>query len=113
LKGEKAAKNQGEEKWEEFRTYWMQTNTKLEALKTNFNDCQEKADMSSKTQPELESRIEQLESGIEQYERLYKKHLMLESELTEAKAKEKVVGVFKTDLDKIRDEIGRDVHQYQ
>jgi DNA-binding transcriptional regulator GbsR (MarR family) len=69
--------------------------------------------MSSKTQPELESRIEQLESGIEQYERLYKKHLMLESELTEAKAKEKVVGVFKTDLDKIRDEIGRDVHQYQ
>jgi hypothetical protein len=38
---------------------------------------------------------------------------MLESELAEAKAKEKVVGVFKTDLDKIRDEIGRDVHQYQ
>jgi hypothetical protein len=40
-----------------------------------------------------------LESWIEQYERLYKKHMMLESQLAEAKAKEKVVGVFKIDLD--------------
>lgn len=91
----------------------MQTNTELEALKTNFNDCQERAAMSSKTQAKLESRIEQLKSGIEQYERLYKKHLMLESELTEAKSKEKAIGVFKTDLDKMRDKIGKDVHQYQ
>jgi hypothetical protein len=48
----------------------MQTSTKLEALKTNF--------MSSKTQAELEN-------WIEQYERLYKKYVMLESKLVEAK----------------------------
>ena len=38
-------------------------------------------------------------------ERLYKKHMMLESELAKAKAKGKVVGVFKINLDKMRDEI--------
>jgi len=54
-----------------------------------------------------------VESGIKQYERLYKKHLMLESELTEAKTKWKAFGVFKTNLDKMRDEIGRNVHQYE
>jgi predicted RNase H-like nuclease (RuvC/YqgF family) len=36
---------------------------------------------------------------------LYKKHVMLESELAEAKAKEKTVGVFKTDLDNKKNEI--------
>jgi len=76
----------------------MQTNTKLEALKTNFNDCQKRADMSSKTQVELES-------WIKQYKRLYKKHVMLENELTKAKAKRKAVVVFKTNLDKIKDKI--------
>jgi len=76
----------------------MQTNTELEALKTNFNDCQEKADMSSRTQAELKSQIEQ-------YEMLYKKYVMLESELVEAKAKEKAVGVFKTNLDNKKNEI--------
>jgi len=35
----------------------MQTSTKLEALITNFNDCQERVDMSSKTQVYLESQI--------------------------------------------------------
>ena len=54
--------------------------------------------MSLKTQVELESRIEQ-------YERLYKKHVMLESELAKAKAKGKFVGVFRTDLDNNRNEI--------
>jgi hypothetical protein len=33
----------------------VQTSTELEAFKTNFNDCQEKADMSLKTQAKLES----------------------------------------------------------
>jgi hypothetical protein len=59
-------------------------------LKANFNDCQERADMSSRVQTELESRIEQ-------YEQLYKEHVMLESELAEEKAKEKVVGNSKID----------------
>jgi hypothetical protein len=36
---------------------------------------------------------------------LYKKHVMLESELVEAKAKEKAVGVFKTNLDNKKNEI--------
>jgi hypothetical protein len=54
-------------------------------LKTNFNDYQERTDISSKTQTELESRIEK-------YERLYKKYVMLKSELTRVKAKGKVVG---------------------
>jgi predicted RNase H-like nuclease (RuvC/YqgF family) len=76
----------------------MQTSTELEALKTNFNDCQEKADMSSRTQAELKSRVEQ-------YEMLYKKHVTLESELAEAKAKEKAVEVFKPDLDNKKNEI--------
>jgi len=71
LEGEKAARNQAEEERDESRTHWMQTSTKLEALKTNF--------ISSKTQAELEN-------WIEQYERLYKKHVMLESKLVEAKA---------------------------
>jgi hypothetical protein len=39
-----------------------------------------------------------------QYERLYKKHVMLESELAEAKSKGKVVGVFKINLDKMGNE---------
>jgi hypothetical protein len=46
LEGEKAARNQTEEEQEELGIYWMQTSTELEALKKNFNDCQEKADMS-------------------------------------------------------------------
>jgi predicted RNase H-like nuclease (RuvC/YqgF family) len=54
--------------------------------------------MSLKTQVELESRIEQ-------YERLYKKHVMLESELAKGKAKGKFVGVFRIDLDNNRNEI--------
>jgi hypothetical protein len=38
----------------------MQTSAELEALKSDFNDCQERAHISSKTQTEsLESRIEQ------------------------------------------------------
>jgi hypothetical protein len=41
-----------------------------------------------KTQPKLESRIKQ-------NERLYKKYMMLESELAKAKAKGKVIDVFK------------------
>jgi predicted RNase H-like nuclease (RuvC/YqgF family) len=98
LKEEKTIRNQTEEERGELRTHWMQTNTELEALKTNFNDCQEKADMSSRTQAELKSQIEQ-------YEMLYKKHVMLESELVEAKAKEKAVGVFKTNLDNKKNEI--------
>jgi len=43
--------------------------------------------LSSRTKTELES-------WIEQYERLYKKHVVLKNELAEAKAKGKVVGVF-------------------
>jgi hypothetical protein len=48
--------------------------------------------MSLKTQVELESRIKL-------YKRLYKKHVILESELAEEKVKGKVIRVFKTDLD--------------
>jgi hypothetical protein len=40
LKEEKAAKNRPEKEGRELGTNWMQTNTKLEALKSNFNDCQ-------------------------------------------------------------------------
>jgi predicted RNase H-like nuclease (RuvC/YqgF family) len=76
----------------------MQTRIELEVLKTIFNDCQERVDMSSRTQTELESKIEQ-------YERLYNKYVMLKGELTETKAKKKVVGVFKTDLDNKRNKI--------
>jgi len=68
----------------------MQTNIEFETLKANFNDCQERADMSSRVQKKLESQIEQ-------YEQLYKEHVMLESELAEAKAKEKAVGNSKID----------------
>jgi hypothetical protein len=35
----------------------VQTTTELEALKINFNDCQEKANISLKTQAELENQI--------------------------------------------------------
>jgi predicted RNase H-like nuclease (RuvC/YqgF family) len=76
----------------------MKTSIELEVLKTNFNDCQERVDMSLMTQTELESKIEQ-------YERLYNKYVMLKSELTQTKAKGKVVGVFKTNLDNKRNEI--------
>jgi hypothetical protein len=38
LKEKKAAKNQAEKEQEELGTHWMQTNTKLEVFKTNFND---------------------------------------------------------------------------
>jgi predicted RNase H-like nuclease (RuvC/YqgF family) len=76
----------------------MQNSIELEALKTKFNYCQERADMSSKTQVELDNRIVQ-------YERLYKKHVMLESELAEAKSKVKVVGVFKINLDKMGNKV--------
>ncbi|KAL9360973.1 hypothetical protein Peur_049096 [Populus x canadensis] len=93
LEGEKLAINQVKEKQNK-----LQTSTELEALKTNFNDCQERANMFSKTQAELES-------WIDQYERLYKKHVMLENELAEAKAKGKAIGVFKIDLDKMTNEI--------
>ena len=72
----------------------MLTNTELEALKTNFNNFQRRDDMSSMTQAELEC-------WIGQYERLYKKHVML----AEVKAKGKVVKVLRTDLDNIRVEI--------
>jgi hypothetical protein len=41
--------------------------------------------MSSRTQTKLESQIEQ-------YERIYKKHVMLKSELVEEKPKEKLLG---------------------
>jgi hypothetical protein len=68
----------------------MQTNIEFETLKANFNDCQERADMSSRVQKKLESQIEQ-------YEQLYKEHVMLESELAEAKAKEKAVRNSKID----------------
>ena len=33
----------------------MQTSTELKSFKISFNDCQEKADMSLKTQAKLES----------------------------------------------------------
>jgi uncharacterized membrane-anchored protein YhcB (DUF1043 family) len=42
LEEEKAFKNRVEEEREELGTHWIQTNTKLKSLKTNFNDCQEK-----------------------------------------------------------------------
>jgi hypothetical protein len=57
LEGEKAARNQIEKEQEELETYWMQNSIELEALKTKFNDCQERTDMSSKIQVELDSRI--------------------------------------------------------
>jgi hypothetical protein len=38
LKEKKTAKNQAEKEQEELGTHWMQTNTKLEVFKTNFND---------------------------------------------------------------------------
>jgi len=50
LKEEKRVGNQAEKERGELGTYWMQTRTELEALKTNFNDCQERANMSSRTQ---------------------------------------------------------------
>ena len=53
-------------------------------LRTNFDDCQEKADLFSKVQAELESRNEQ-------YELLYKIHMMLEGELAKARTKGNVV----------------------
>jgi hypothetical protein len=68
----------------------MQNNTEFKTLKANFNDCQKRADMSSRVQTKLESRIEK-------YEQLYKEHVMLESELAEVKAKEKAVGNSKID----------------
>lgn len=68
----------------------MQSNTKLETLKANFHDCQERVDMSLRIQAELES-------WIERYEQLYKKHVMFESELAEAKAKGKAIKNSKTD----------------
>ena len=84
LEGEKATRSQAKKDWEESIAYWVrvwvQTSTELEALKINFNDCQEKANMSLKTQAELENQIKQ-------YEKLYKKHVMLESELAGSKAK--------------------------
>jgi predicted RNase H-like nuclease (RuvC/YqgF family) len=76
----------------------MQTSIELKVLKTSFNDCQERVNISSRTQTELESKIEQ-------YERLYNKYVMLKGELTETKTKEKIVGVFKTDLDNKRNKI--------
>jgi chromosome segregation ATPase len=57
LEEEKAAINQIEKEREELETYWMQNSIELEALKIKFNDCQERTDMSSKTQVELDSRI--------------------------------------------------------
>jgi chromosome segregation ATPase len=87
LKEEKMVRNQAEEELGELGTHWMQTSTELKTLKTNFNNCQERTNLSSRTKTELES-------WIEQYERLYKKHVMLESELANMKAKGKVVGVF-------------------
>lgn len=56
---------------------WVQTNIKFETFKANFDNCQERVDMSSRVQKELESRI--------------KKHVMLESELAKAKAREKAI----------------------
>jgi septal ring factor EnvC (AmiA/AmiB activator) len=40
LKEEKGVRNQVEEERGELGTHWMQTRTELEALKTNFSDCQ-------------------------------------------------------------------------
>ena len=84
------ASNRVEKERGELGTSWMQTNTEFETLKANFNDCQERADMSSRVQTKLESQIEQ-------YEQLYKEHVMLKSEFAEAKAKEKAIGNFKID----------------
>jgi hypothetical protein len=90
LREGKVASNRVEKERGELGKSWMQNNTEFKTLKANFNDCQERADMSSRVQTELESRIEQ-------YEQLYKEHVMLESELAEEKAKEKVVGNSKID----------------
>jgi disulfide oxidoreductase YuzD len=84
------ARNRAEKERGELRENWMQTNTEFETFKANFNDCQERDDMSLRVQAELESRIEQ-------HEQLYKEHMMLESELAEAKAKGKVVRNSQTD----------------
>ena len=46
LKEEKVARNWAEKEWRELGTHWMQTSIELEALKSNFNDCQEKDEMS-------------------------------------------------------------------
>ena len=84
LKEERIAKNQAEKVQEELGASWMQTNAKFETLRTNFDDYQEKADLFSKVQAELESRNEQ-------YELLYKIHMMLEGELAKARTKGNVV----------------------
>jgi hypothetical protein len=55
LKEKKATRNQVEKEQEELGTHCMQTNTKLEVFKTNFIDCQEMVNMSSRTQVELKS----------------------------------------------------------
>jgi predicted transcriptional regulator len=84
LKEERIAKNQAEKVQEELGASWMQTNAKFETLRTNFDDCQEKADLFSKVQTELESRNEQ-------FELLYKIHMMFEGELAKARTRGNVV----------------------
>lgn len=84
LKEERIAKNQAEKVQEELGASWMQTNAKFETLRTNFDDYQEKADLFSKVQAELESRNEQ-------YELLYKIHMMLEGELAKARTRGNVI----------------------
>jgi hypothetical protein len=48
LKEEQVARNWVGKERGELRASQMQTNTELETLKTNFNDCQERVDMSSR-----------------------------------------------------------------
>lgn len=67
LKEEKVARNQAEKERVELEVSWVQTNIKFETFKANFDNCQERVDMSSRVQKELKSRI--------------KKHVILESEL--------------------------------
>jgi len=84
LKEERIAKNQAGKVQEELGASWMQTNAKFETSRTNFDDYQEKADLFSKVQAELESRNEQ-------YELLYKIHMMLEGELAKARTRGNVI----------------------
>jgi hypothetical protein len=79
----------------------MQTNVEFKTSRTNFDDCQENADLFSKLQAELKSQIEQ-------YELLYKKHVMLKSELVEVTVKEDAVNNSQTkEIDLIKRKLNK------
>jgi len=103
LKGETIAKKQAKKEREELGASWVQTNAEFKTSRTNFDYCQENTYLFSKVQVELKSQIKQ-------YELLYKKHVMLESELAEVTVKEddannsqtKEIDLIKRKFDKVK-----------